>query len=79
MAEASTVAAGAIAASADVAGVMTVFEAADLSMKALGEAASMVAASFVEAVDSTEVVEAFTGVEDFMAVAAMEVAMGTAK
>jgi hypothetical protein len=79
MAEASTVAAGAIAAFADVAGVMTVFEAADLSMKALGEAASMVAASFVEAVDSTKVVEAFTGVEDFMAVAATEVAMGTAK
>ena len=79
MAEASTVAAGAIVPSADVAGVMTVFEAADLSMKALGEAASMVAASFVEAVDSTEVVEAFTGAEDFMARAATEVAMGTAK
>lgn len=84
MAEASTVAAstgvaGAIAASADVVGITTVFEAADLGMKDLGEAASMVAANFVEAVDSTEVVEAFTGAEDFMAVAATEVAMGTGK
>ena len=73
------VAAGAIAASADVAGIVGVFEAADLSMKALGAAASMVVANFVGAADSTEVVEAFTGVEDFMAVAATEVAMGTGK
>ena len=88
MAEASTVAAGvatgimmagAVAASANVAGTTTVFEAADLSMKALGTAASMVAANFMEAVDSTEVVEAFTGAEDFMAVAATEVAKGTGK
>lgn len=79
MAEASTVAAGAIADSADAAGIVTVFEAADLSMKALGAAASMVAANFVEAVDSTEVVEAFTGAEGLMAVAATEVAMGTGK
>jgi hypothetical protein len=79
MAEASTVAAGVIAASADVAGIMRVFEAADLSMKALGAANSMGAANFVGAVDSTEVVEAFTGAEGFMAVAATEVAMGTAK
>lgn len=79
MAGASMVAAGAIAGSADVAGIVTVFEAAHLSMKALPAAASMVAANFVEAVDSTEVVEAFTGAEDFMAVAATEVAMGTDK
>lgn len=79
MAEASTVAAGVIAASADMAGIMRVFEAADSSMKALGAANSMVAANFVAAVDSTEVVEAFTGAEGFMAVAATEVAMGTAK
>jgi len=85
MAEASTVAAGVIAASADVAGIMKVFEAADLSMKALGAAASMVAANFVGAVDfvgaldSTEVVEAFTGAEGFTAVAATEVAMGAGK
>lgn len=78
MAGASTVAAGAIADSADVAGIVTVFEAADLSMKALPAAASM-AANFVEAVDSTEVVEAFTGAEDFMAVAATEVATGAGK
>lgn len=84
MAEASTVAAGvatgimmagAVAASANVAGTTTVFEAADLSMKALGT----VAANFMEAVDSTEVVEAFTVAQDFMAVAATEVAMGTGK
>ena len=79
MEEASTVAAGAIAGFADVAGIMTVFEAADLSMKALGTAASTVVVNFVGAVDFTEVVEAFTGAEDFTAVAATEVAMGTAK
>lgn len=79
MAGASTVAAGLIAASADVAGIVTVFEAADLSTKALAAAASMVAANFVGAVDSTEVVEAFTGAEDFMVVAATEVAMGAGK
>ncbi|HEV2196235.1 MAG TPA: hypothetical protein VGR55_11685 [Candidatus Acidoferrum sp.] len=78
MAEATTVAAGAIAGSADVAGIMKVFEAADLSTKALAAVASMVV-NFMEAVDSTEVVEAFTGAEGFMAVAATEVAMGTDK
>ena len=79
MAEASTVAAGAIADSADVAGIVTVFEAADLSMKALVAAASTAAGNFMVPVDSTEVVGAFTRAEDFMAVAAMEVAMGTGK
>lgn len=84
MAEASTVvvtmAAGFMgAASSGAAGIVTVFEATDLPMKALAAAASMVVVNFVGAVDSTEVVEAFTGAEDFMAVAATEVAMGTGK
>lgn len=70
-------AAGVIAASVDVAGIMRVFEAGDLNMKALAAAASMVAANFMGTADSTEVVEAFTGAEDFMEVAATEVAMGT--
>lgn len=74
MAEASTAAAGAIAGSADVAGIMTVSAAAGLSTKALDAAASMVA-NFMVAADFTEVVKAFTGAEDFMAVAATEVAM----
>ena len=69
---------GAIAASADAAGIMKVFEAADLNTKALAAAASM-AENFVEAVDSMEVVEVFTGAEDFMVVAAAEVAMGVGK
>lgn len=75
-AEASTAAAGAIAASAGMAGITTAFEAADLSMKALDEAASAAVANFVGAADSTvevdsmEVVEAFM-VEGFMAEAAM--------
>lgn len=79
MAEASTVAAGAIAASVDAAGIMRVFEAVDLSMKALGAEASMAAPNFMVAVDSTEVVEAFTGARDFMAVAATAVAVDTGK
>ena len=75
----STAAAGAIAASADAAGITRVFEAADLSMKASGAAASMVAANFMVAVDSAEVVEAFMAAGDFMAVAATEVATDTGK
>src|SRR5690242_6574907 len=72
MAGASTVAAGimtpgAIVASEDVAGTMRVFEAAVLTMKALG-AASMVV-NFTVAADSREMVEAF------MAAEATEVAM----
>ena len=62
-----------------MAGIVTVFEAADLSMKALGAAASMVVVNFMGTADSTEVVEAFTGAEDFMAVVATEVATGTGK
>lgn len=88
MAGASTVAlgmatgimmAGAVMASANVAGTMRVFEAAVLTTKALGAAASTAIVNFVGAVNSTEAVEAFTAVEDFMAVAATEVAMGTGK
>lgn len=78
MAGASTVAAGAIAASADVAGIVTVFEAVDLRMKALGAAASTVAVNFMVAADSTEVVKAFMAAGDFMAVAT-EAAMGADK
>lgn len=69
------VAAGAIAASADVAGIVTVFEAADLNTKALAAAASMVAANFMVAADSREVAEVSMAAGSFMA-AATEVAMG---
>ena len=71
MAAASTVAAGvaagimmagAVVASANVAGTMRVFEAADLSTKVLGAAASMVVVNFMGTADSTEV-EAFMKVE----------------
>lgn len=79
MAEASTAAAGVIADSVDVAGIMKVFEAADLSMKALGAADSMVAPNFVVAADSMETVEVFMAAEDFMAVAATAVATGAGK
>ena len=75
MAVASTVAdgmvtgtrmAGAIAPSADMAGIMRVSEAADLRMKALVAAGSTVVANFVGVMDSTEVVEGLMVAADFM-------------
>ena len=64
--------AGAVVASANGTGTMRVFEAAVLTTKALGAAASMVV-NFTVAVDSMEV-------EAFMVAEAMEVAMaGIAK
>ena len=64
--------AGAVVASASAAGTMRVFEAAVLTTKALGAAASMVVVSFMRAVDSTKA-------ETFMVAEGMEVAMvGTA-
>lgn len=71
--------AGATTASATAAGIMTVFEAADSPMKALGAAASVVAASFMVAVNSTEIAEASMAARDFMAVATTELAMDIAK
>lgn len=73
------VAAGAIAVSADAAGITRVFEAAVLSMKALGAAASMVVVNSMVAADSTEVVEVSMAARDFMAVEATEVATGAGK